>query len=358
MVLKNSLATGASTAVLLALAGAAPAVAADFYKGKTLNVVINYGAGGNTDVQARTLLRYMEKYIPGKPKIIVRNKPGAGGAVGANYLGQGAPKDGTFAGVFTTPWMHEASGSPALTVSLKDFQYVGAIAQQQIAHVRKEFMPSNEPFAFLKVKKVFKSAGHGPRSSKDIGIKLTLRMLGIKHEHVTGFKGSNRIRRALLQNEVQYTEDSVAGYFGKVQALLVEPGISVPVWQVGDLQADGSIKRSTTITGSIPTFYEYYLKKFGSKPKGLDWEVYKRIAGARQFLRIIILPKGAPKAALNDLRAAWEKTQKDKGYLTEYEKKNKSKLLARSGADAQARILATMSVPPEVKAHIQAISKK
>ncbi len=343
---------------LIAIFGSAVPADAQFYKGKKLNVVINYGAGGNTDVQGRTLMRYMEKYIPGKPTIIVRNKPGAGGSVGANYLGGGAPTDGSFMGVFTTPWMYQAVGSKALTVNLVDFQYVGAIAQQQVAHVRKEILLGSGPFAILKGTKPFKSAGHGPRSSKDTGIKLTLRLLGVKHEHVTGYKGSNRIRRAILQNEVQYTEDSVAGYYGKVEALLIKPGISVPVWQVGDLQPDGSIKRSPTISGDIPTFYETYVKKFGKKPSGLDWEVYKLIAGARQFLRIIILPKGAPKAALNDLRAAWGKTQKDAGYLAEYRKKNKSALVARSGDDAKRRIAAALNVKPEVRAHIRSIQKK
>ena len=127
MVVRNTLTAGTTLALMTAAVGTVPAEA-QFYKGKTLNVVINYGAGGNTDVQGRTLMRYMEKYIPGSPKIVVRNKPGAGGAVGANYLGQGAPRDGSFMGVFTTPWMHEASGSKALTVTLKDFQYIGAIA--------------------------------------------------------------------------------------------------------------------------------------------------------------------------------------------------------------------------------------
>ena len=79
---------------------------------------------------------------------------------------------------------------------------------------------------------------------------------------------------------------------------------------------------------------------------------------ARQFLRTFVLPKGAPKAALTDLRAAWEKTQKDAGYLAEYEKKNKSRLVAVSGELAQKRVNNILSIPADVKAHIEKLAKK
>lgn len=350
----------------LAAAGAvgllgAPAFAADFYKGKTLNVVINYGAGGNTDVQGRTLMRYMSKYIPGNPRVVIRNMPGAGGAVGANFLNKGAKRDGTFMGVFTTPWMHELADSGTLTASLKDLQYVGAIGQQQIAHVRKDAGGGKfESTAdFLKITKSFKSAGHSPTTSKDMSIAVTLRLLGIKHEHVTGFKSAGPIRRAILQNEVQYTEDSLAGFYGGVTATLIKPGVSIPLWQNGVLNKNGLMDRSKAVSGDVPTFSEAYQMKFGKdkKPSGLDWDLYLKITNARQFLRTVVLPPGAPKEALAALRSAWLKTVEDKEYNAEYAKKNKSPLEWRTGEDAAAGIAETVTVSKELREHVQKLGK-
>jgi tripartite-type tricarboxylate transporter receptor subunit TctC len=347
------------TAAALAAAGmlVTPALSAEFYKGRTLNVIINYGAGGNTDVQGRTVMRYLAKYIPGSPRVVVRNMPGAGGAVGANFMNKGAKKDGTFMGVFTTPWMHEVADSGTLTASLKDLLYVGAIGQQQIAHVRADAgggMFKNTA-DFVKITKPFKSAGHSPTTSKDMSITVTLRMLGIKHEHVTGFKSAGPIRRAILQNEVQYTEDSLAGFYGGVTSTLIKPGVSIPLWQNGTISKDGLLQRSKAVSGDVPTFTEAYQMKFGKdkKPSGLDWELYKKITGARLFLRTIVLPPGAPKEALAALRGAWLKTVEDKEYNAEYVKKNESPLEWRTGEEAQDAIKETLTVTPELRAHVQ-----
>lgn len=329
---------------------------AQFYKGRTLNVIINYGAGGNTDVQGRTLMRYLEKYIPGQPRVVVRNMPGAGGAVGANFMNKGAKRDGTFMGVFTTPWMHEVANSGALTDSLSKLVYIGAIGQQQVAHVRKDIGGGIETVAdFLKVKEKFKSAGHAPTSSKDVSIRITLRMLGMNHEHVVGFKSAGPIRRALMQNEVQYTEDSLAGYYGGVVPNLIEKGISIPLWHNGIINKDGLMDRADSVPEGLMTFSEVYQLKYGkdSRPKGLDWELYTKITNARQFLRTIVMPPGAPKEAVDEMRGAWLKTVEDKEYLAEYLKKNKSPLKWRAGEDVQKNIEETLSVSPELREHIQ-----
>ncbi|MGE3247508.1 MAG: Bug family tripartite tricarboxylate transporter substrate binding protein [Beijerinckiaceae bacterium] len=360
MATKRLLLAASICAVATSAAGLNPAHA-QFYKGKTLNVVINYGAGGNTDVQGRTLMRYFEKYIDGSPRVVVRNMPGAGGAVGANFMNKGAKKDGTFMGVFTTPWMPELADSGVLTASLKDLIYIGAIGQQQIAHARTDIGGDGKTKSidgFLKNAVVFKSAGHAPTTSKDIAIKVTLRMLGIKHEHVTGFKSAGPIRRAIMQNEIQYTEDSLAGYFGGVVPNLVAKGTSIPLWHNGVLGEDGLLHHAASVPKEIPTFTDVYKMKFGkdAMPKGLDWQLYKTIAGARTTLRTVVLPPGAPKEAVAALRAAWLKTVKDKDYLAEYKKKNNSELEWKTGEATEKQINEVLTVSPELRTHVQALA--
>jgi tripartite-type tricarboxylate transporter receptor subunit TctC len=72
-----------------------------FYKGKRLNLVINFAAGGPADIEGRLVAKHLAKHIDGTPGIIVQNKDGAGGLVGTNYLGELGPRDGTMAGYLT-----------------------------------------------------------------------------------------------------------------------------------------------------------------------------------------------------------------------------------------------------------------
>jgi tripartite-type tricarboxylate transporter receptor subunit TctC len=98
--------------VLLARAGVAAALAAlvpaqassdpvaDFYRGKQINLVVGYGTGGGYDAYARLIARYLGRYIPGNPDVIVQNMPGAASLRAVNYLFNAAPRDGTVIGTF------------------------------------------------------------------------------------------------------------------------------------------------------------------------------------------------------------------------------------------------------------------
>ena len=96
-----------ATALLLGLTLLAPPARADavsdFYKGKTVTLIVGYGTGGGYDVFARLLARYLGKYIPGNPSVIVQNMPGAGSMRAVNALYNTAPKDGTTIGMFAAP---------------------------------------------------------------------------------------------------------------------------------------------------------------------------------------------------------------------------------------------------------------
>src|SRR5579863_5185418 len=103
-----------ATAQATTAARAADAIA-DFYAGKSLQLVMGYAPGGGYDVYARALAHYMGRHIPGNPAIVVQNMPGAGSIKAANYLYNIAPKDGTAfggfsRGVFLDPLLGRADG--------------------------------------------------------------------------------------------------------------------------------------------------------------------------------------------------------------------------------------------------------
>ena len=93
-------ATLATLTALLASPARAADATANFYKGRTVQVLIGFSPGGGYDIYARTLARYMGKHIPGNPTIVPQNMPGAGSLKAANYIYNVAPKDGTVIGTF------------------------------------------------------------------------------------------------------------------------------------------------------------------------------------------------------------------------------------------------------------------
>ncbi|MDH3242180.1 MAG: tripartite tricarboxylate transporter substrate-binding protein [Alphaproteobacteria bacterium] len=97
----RALAAAAAAGLIGVTAAAAQADSvADFYKGKRMTMIVGYSPGGGYDTYTRLMSRHMTNYIPGKPNIIVRNMPGAGSIVAAQYIGSKAPKDGTVIGTF------------------------------------------------------------------------------------------------------------------------------------------------------------------------------------------------------------------------------------------------------------------
>src|SRR5262249_21325053 len=71
---------------------------ADFYRGKTLRMLIGYGPGGGYDIYGRLVAEFLPKHLPGKPTIVPQNMPGAGSFAAAKYIYEAAPKDGTVLG--------------------------------------------------------------------------------------------------------------------------------------------------------------------------------------------------------------------------------------------------------------------
>src|SRR5215472_2550432 len=85
---------------LLSAGSVQGAPAGDFYKGRTINVIIGYSAGGGYDLYARVLAQHLGKHIPGNPTVVPQNMPGAGSIKAAAYVFSAAPKDGTVIGTF------------------------------------------------------------------------------------------------------------------------------------------------------------------------------------------------------------------------------------------------------------------
>src|ERR1700754_5229675 len=106
-------------AAMLLTAAARPAAAQEFYRGKTIDIIVASPPAGGYDQYARLLARHMGKHIPGNPTFVVQNMPGAGGVRTANFLFNVARKDGTVFGVVT----REIALNPLLEPGRTNFQF-------------------------------------------------------------------------------------------------------------------------------------------------------------------------------------------------------------------------------------------
>lgn len=312
--------------VILALAGTVVAglsttpAAAQFYEGKRLTVVINYGAGGPTDIEGRLLAKHLVKHIPGKPDVVVKNQPGAGGIVGSNYMAQVAKPDGMTVAIFTPPTMSQLLGDPGLRADFSKFEWLAGVGQPQVCYLRKDAgQGKTEPTDLTKLSG-FKAAGMRNTSSHDLRLRLALDVLGADYKYVTGYRGLAKVAAGVLQNETQFSCGSVPNYRSTVEPTMITPGIAASAYYYAPVDEDGSEEKFPDLAG-IPTFKEFYGKVKGGEPSGIKWEALKVVNNlATYMLRGSFAPEGTPAEALADLRAAWAALPKDKAFVAEYSK--------------------------------------
>src|SRR6266404_5306027 len=117
--------------LMLVLGLIVPAIAPDsahaqFYKGKTITMIVNYPAGGPTDLEGRIVALHLPAHIPGNPTIVVKNVGGAGGLIGSNQLGESAP-NGESIGFFTLDVPGQLVGASALSTRYSDFVLIAGV---------------------------------------------------------------------------------------------------------------------------------------------------------------------------------------------------------------------------------------
>src|SRR6478672_1912051 len=158
-----------------ALAFVASPASAQFYKDKTLTLLVNYGAGGNADTEARVYQRHLPKYIPGRPTVIIRNVAGAGGSTAMNQLGLGigSTNDGMTVGYFTMSATTIMIDDPVLKIKVQDFIPIVAATGWNVVYARKDIVPGDytKPSDFLRATHIF-AGGYARATSHDTRLRL------------------------------------------------------------------------------------------------------------------------------------------------------------------------------------------
>jgi hypothetical protein len=336
----------------LALFATTPLVLAQepFYKGKRLNVLINFDAGSATDIEGRVFARHFAKYIDGQPQVIVQNIAGAGGNNGTQYLGEVAPKDGTTFGYLTGSAWNFASHPQTFRLDFRGYEFFGFQGGTVVYYVRTDVPPGiKHPADILKAQGLV-SGGIAANTGRDLGIRLVLDILGVPFRHVTGYRSGERVRLALQRSEVHFYADTTPGYRGAVEPTMVKEGTVTPLFV--DPMWDGSTFGNSKQVEGLPLepYQEFYKRVKGGMPTGLKWEAYLALVTLNGTMqRLFALPPGAPPAAVAALRTALVRLGNDKayaedalktmGYVPEYE----------TGPETNQKVRAALTVRPEIR---------
>lgn len=352
--MRRTTSLAATVALLLygvaALAGAIPAASDDFYKGKRLTILVNYAAGGPTDLEARVLAQHIGRHIPGNPTIIIQDMGGAGGLIGAKYLGEVAPADGTVMGYFSGASQRYATNPELFTVDLKTYEFVATVPSGRVHFVRTDVKPGLKTGADLVKAENIVVGGLGAENPKDLAMRLTLEMLGVKYKYFTGYNSTPSAMLAMQRDEINYYADSPPDYLGQIEPVLVRDGSVMPVYF--DPVFDGEKFERPRQMGAItvPAFPDFYKAVKGREPSGPLWEAYKAMLAVNGTLyRLLTLPPKAPKAAVETLRTAVAALNTDAAYRADAQKAIGEAPEYVSGDDLNARVAKALYIAPEVR---------
>jgi tripartite-type tricarboxylate transporter receptor subunit TctC len=187
-------------AICLPLAAHADPIA-DFYKGKTVSLVVSSASGGGYDALSRVVARHIQQHIPGEPTIVVRNMPGAGGIVATNYLYNSAPKDGTTFGLVqnNTPF-EPLFGTPEAKYDSAKFNWLGS-PSSEVGLLGVWNSVSVNSLDDVKTHEITVGSS-GANSTPSFYARLLNATLGTKLKIVVGYAGQPEAFLAMQRGEI------------------------------------------------------------------------------------------------------------------------------------------------------------
>jgi hypothetical protein len=286
-----------------------------FYKGKTLTLLINFAAGGPTDIEGRLLAKHIVKHIDGNPTLIVQNKDGAAGMVGAAYLGEVGPRDGTMFGYFTGTAWNYVMDPEKYHVDFRDYEFLAYQPGTTVYYIRADIPPGMKQPADLMKAQGLVMGGLGADSAKDLLQRLTFDMLGLKYRYVTGYRSSSTARLAVEKGEVNMHSESTPSYFAAVEPNLVKTGEVIPIWYDPDYDGRAFSKVQVVEHAGIAPYPDFYRMVKGGTPSGPMWDAYKTTLSINAAMqRLVVMPPNSPPAAVAALRKALAALNDDQDY--------------------------------------------
>lgn len=287
---------------------AAEAATADFFQGKTLRILVGYPPGGGYDFYARLIARYIGKYIPGRPNIIVENMPGAGSLASANYLYKLAKSDGLTLGHFSgSLFPLQAMGQNEIQFDSTKFEYVGGVAKVEIVcgFPKAGGIDSVEKWMALKIPP--RLGATAPGTGGHDTSRVIHATTGLPMQLVLGYKSTGDMRLAIERGELNGTCNG---------------------WETFR-----SLWKNSIESGELTIVLQALPKPHADLPKVPLVINYAKTEEARQLIQLgihdvsaiarpFVLPPGTAKGQVQLFRQAFWATMSDPDFLADAEKSN------------------------------------
>lgn len=323
------------------LAGALPVRAdsvADFYKGKTVTLIVGYTSGGGYDIYARVLANHMGRHIPGNPTIIVQNMSGAGSLKATNYLYNVALKDGTvFATVGRGQAMEPLIGTSNTKYDATKFTWLGSGTDELSVCALMNTSPV-KTWADV-TKKPFTVAGEGSGSDPDTFAKMVKSLFGAKLRLISGYPGGAEMTLAIERGEV----DGRCGWsWTSIKS-------TRPQWikdKKLNVLAVLSLKRSEELP-DVPSIFELATTDH-------QRQIIKLLVSRQLMGRPFVAPPNLPADRAAALRKAFMDTMKDPAFIAEANKRT-MEVDPVSGEDIDKLLKEIYSSPKDIVEETKAI---
>ena len=325
----------ALTVLVAAALGSPPAAAqpaADFYRDKTIDIVVGYTPGGGYDLAARVLSRHMGKYIPGEPKMIVRNMPGAGTVLAANHVNNVAAKDGTVIGIYADLMpVAKLLDVPGVQFDPAKFGWIGSITSRGMPTLILRKDAPATTLQGIREKEVLIGAS-GPDATSSYAYLLN-DLLDTKLKVLAGYTGGTaQIDLAIQRGEVH---GRASADWNDRKHLSVWTDLTVPVLSL-------SLQRSTDpATKDVPLAVDQARNEE-------DRQIMELVLGTNKFFRAFSTPPGVPAERLAVLRDAFAKTMKDPEFIKEFLVGAPSGLDVSTHEEIEAFVARINKFPPNV----------
>jgi tripartite-type tricarboxylate transporter receptor subunit TctC len=305
---------------------------ADFYRGKTITIVVASGAGGGYDFFARSLAKHMSRHIPGNPTLIVQNMPGAGGARTVNFIYNVGPQDGTMLGVPLAPAaMAQLLDPSPIRYDAARLQWIGNLEDS----VGILFVWHGSPTKTVAdaMTRVTPLAGSGKSSATYQLPVLANALLGTKFNVVLGYPGAAEMEIAIERGEVD-GRAAVWQTLNTTQPTWIKDGKVRFIMQ-------NVLKRSPQLPDT-PTYIE--LAKTDEARRIFELMAFQNVTS-----RPLVAPPGVPKDRVAALRRAFDAVVKDPVMLSELTRAG-LEIEPSSGKEVQAAVERMIATPPEIVA--------
>ena len=288
-----------------------------FYSGKTVSIIAGFAPGGTIDIRARLFARYLSKYIPGNPLVVVQNTVGAGGLVAANHVFSVAKPDGLTLLHFPSSTVMNTFLTSSTNVKYDIRQvpiiWLGADSWLTVANPNTTGLRKAQDI--LKASMPLRVGGSGVSSLRSIRPKLALELYGVDHTWVNGYKGSSDLLLAFEKGEIHIFEDPQDGYHANIEPR-EKSGTAAVLWQTGIIGTDESFTRSKLLP-HVPNLDEVLPKE---KKHGPRWEAWKAAVIPQAFQYSVGLHPGTPRDRITTLSQAFAKMTQDAEFRADFEK--------------------------------------